>query len=181
MGRGPARGRWTRRGRGAVPRGLGHAGTERPSLSGAPPRRRARGARPAFREGGGPSRRCAASGSRARPWGRHFTGRAVRGPTIRAMHPRLAEIAATREETRAAVVRAVEHLSPEDAARRPGPEAWSVDEILTHLSLVEPGVAKRIAKSVRLAREAGLARETSDASVLGSLDGAAFETLRVKQ
>ena len=97
------------------------------------------------------------------------------------MHPRLAEIAATLEETRAAVVRAVEHLSPEDAARRPGPEAWSVDEILTHLSLVEPGVAKRIAKSVRLAREAGLARETSDASVLGSLDGAAFEILRVKQ
>lgn len=97
------------------------------------------------------------------------------------MHPRLAEIAEFLEETRAAVVRAVEHLSPEDAARRPGPEAWSVDEILTHLSLVEPGVAKRIAKSVRLAREAGLARETSDASVLGSLDGAAFEILRVKQ
>src|SRR5450756_362418 len=78
MDRGPARGRWTRRGRGAVPRGLGHAGTERPSLSGAPPRRHARGARPAFREGGGPSRRCAASESRARPLGAHLTGRAMR-------------------------------------------------------------------------------------------------------
>ena len=97
------------------------------------------------------------------------------------MHPRLAEIATYLEETRAAVVRAVEHLSPEDAARRPGPEAWSVDEILTHLSLVEPGVAKRIAKSVGKAKGEGLERETSVASVLGSLDGAAFEILREKQ
>ena len=97
------------------------------------------------------------------------------------MHPRLAEIAATLDETRAAVVRAVEHLSPEDAARRPGPEAWSVNEILTHLSLVEPGVAKRIAKSVGKAKGEGLERETSVASVLGSLDDAAFEILREKQ
>lgn len=97
------------------------------------------------------------------------------------MHPRLAEIAATLDETRAAVVRAVAPLSPEDAARRPGPEAWSVDEILTHLSLVEPGVAKRIAKSVGKAKGEGLERETSVASVLGSLDGAAMETLREKQ
>ncbi|MGZ5381662.1 MAG: DinB family protein, partial [Thermoanaerobaculia bacterium] len=83
------------------------------------------------------------------------------------MHPRLAEIAATLDETRAAVVRAVAPLSAEDAARRPGPEAWSVDEILTHLSLVEPGVAKRIAKSVGKAKGEGLERETSVSSVLG--------------
>ena len=108
-------------------------------------------------------------------------GAAPRSSTIRALHPRLAEIATYLEETRAAVVRAVEHLSPEDAARRPGPEAWSVDEILTHLSLVEPGVAKRIAKSVGKAKGEGLERETSVASVLGSLDGAAFEILREKQ
>lgn len=97
------------------------------------------------------------------------------------MHPRLAEIAEFLEEARAAVVRAVEHLSPEDAARRPGPGAWSVDEILTHLSLVEPGVAKRIAKSVGLAKGEGLLRETSIESVMRSLDGAALEALRRKQ
>lgn len=97
------------------------------------------------------------------------------------MHPRLAEIAAYLEETRAAVVRAVENLSPEDAARRPEADAWSVDEILTHLSLVEPGVAKRIAKSVGLAKGEGLLRETSVESVMRSLDGVALEALRKKQ
>ncbi len=95
------------------------------------------------------------------------------------MHPRMAEIAAYLDETRAAIVRAVTPLSPEDAARRPSLEAWSVDEILTHLSLVEPGVAKRVAKSVGKAKGEGLERETSVASVLGSLDG--LERLNEKQ
>jgi len=97
------------------------------------------------------------------------------------MHPRLAKIAATLDETRAAILRAAERLSPEDAARRPEANAWSVDEILTHLSLVEPGVAKRIAKSVGKAKAEGLERETSVASVLRSLDGDALETLNTKQ
>jgi DinB superfamily len=97
------------------------------------------------------------------------------------MHPRLTEIALFLDETRAAVVRAVAPLSPEEAARRPSPGAWSVDEILTHLSLVEPGVAKRIAKSVGKAKGEGLARETSVASVLGSLDGPALDRLNEKQ
>jgi hypothetical protein len=93
----------------------------------------------------------------------------------------MAEIAASLDETRAAVVRVVAPLSPEDAARRPGLEAWSVDEILTHLSLVEPGVAKRIAKSVGKAKGEGLERETSVASVLGSLDGPPLDKLNEKQ
>ncbi len=97
------------------------------------------------------------------------------------MHPRMAEIAAYLDETRGAIVRAVESLSPEDAARRPSPEAWSVDEILTHLSLVEPGVAKRVAKSVGKAKGEGLERETADASVLGSLEGPALDRLNEKQ
>jgi hypothetical protein len=97
------------------------------------------------------------------------------------MHPRLAEIAVFLDETRAAVVHAVEGLSPEAAARRPAPDAWSVDEILTHLSLVEPGVAKRIAKSVGKAKGEGLERESSEASVLRSLEGPALDTLNTKQ
>ena len=97
------------------------------------------------------------------------------------MHPRLEEIAAWLEETRAAVVRAVAGLSPEDAARRPEADAWSADEILTHLSLVEPGVAKRIAKSVGQAKAEGLLRETSDTSVMRSLEDARFDRVRQKQ
>ena len=93
----------------------------------------------------------------------------------------MAELAAYLDETREAVVRAVASLSPEDSARRPAPDAWSVDEILTHLSLVEPGVAKRIAKSVGKAKGEGLERETSVSSVLGSLDGPALDRLNEKQ
>ena len=93
----------------------------------------------------------------------------------------MAEIATYLDETRAAIVRAVTPLSPEEAARRPSPEAWSVCEILTHLSLVEPGVAKRVAKSVGRAKGEGLERETSDSSVLGSLDGAGLEKLNERQ
>ncbi len=93
----------------------------------------------------------------------------------------MAEIDEYLTETRAAIVRAVAPLSPEDAARRPSPGAWSVDEILTHLSLVEPGVAKRIAKSVGRAKGEGLERETSVTSVLGSLDGPALDRLNEPQ
>jgi hypothetical protein len=97
------------------------------------------------------------------------------------MHPRLEEIATFLEETRAAVVHAVAHLSPEDAARRPEAGVWSVNEILTHLSLVEPGVAKRIAKSVGQAKGEGLVHETSEESVMHSLDGPSFSLVRAKQ
>jgi uncharacterized damage-inducible protein DinB len=93
----------------------------------------------------------------------------------------MAEIAAFLDETRAAILRAVEPLSPEEAARRPSPGAWSVDEILTHLSLVEPGVAKRIAKSVGKAKGDGLERETSVAPILGCLDGPALDRINEKQ
>src|SRR5512143_151798 len=93
----------------------------------------------------------------------------------------MAEIAAFLDETRAAVIRAVAPLSPEEAARRPSPGAWSVDEILTHLSLVEPGVAKRVAKSVGRAKGEGLERETSVAPILGCLDGPALDRLNEKQ
>ena len=93
----------------------------------------------------------------------------------------MAEIGEFLDETRAAIVRVVAPLSPEESARRPSPGAWSVDEILTHLSLVEPGVAKRIVKSVGKAKGEGLERETSVSSVLGSLDGPALDRLNEAQ
>jgi uncharacterized damage-inducible protein DinB len=97
------------------------------------------------------------------------------------VHARLAGIAAFLEDTRTRVVTAAQALTPENSARRPAPGAWSADEILTHLSLVEPGVAKRIVKSVGRAREAGLGREASVASVLHLLDERRIETTEVKQ
>jgi hypothetical protein len=96
------------------------------------------------------------------------------------MHPRLAGISAFLEDTRSRIVVSTLSLEPEDSARRPSPGAWSADEILTHLGLVEPGVAKRIAKSVRLAKEAGLALETSEEPVLHLLDGRRIETGEAK-
>ena len=96
------------------------------------------------------------------------------------MHPRLTGIAAFLDDTRSRVVASAITLAPEDSARRPSADTWSADEILTHLGLVEPGVAKRVAKSVRLAKEAGLARETSEEPVLHLLDGRRIETGEAK-
>jgi uncharacterized damage-inducible protein DinB len=86
------------------------------------------------------------------------------------VNARLAGISAFLEDSRSRLVAAAAALRPEDTARRPLPDAWSVDEILTHLGLVEPGVAKLVAKSVRLSKASGLARETSEEPVLHLLD-----------
>ncbi|MGA7992782.1 MAG: DinB family protein [Thermoanaerobaculia bacterium] len=91
------------------------------------------------------------------------------------MHPRLAGIASFLEDSRSRVVSAARAVAPENSARRPPGGGWSVDEILTHLALVEPGVAKLVEKSVRRARESGLPRETSEEPVLHLLDGRPIE------
>jgi uncharacterized damage-inducible protein DinB len=96
------------------------------------------------------------------------------------MHPRLAGIAAFLGDSRARIVTAARAIAPEDSARRPPDGGWSVDEILTHLALVEPGIARLVAKSVGRARAAGLARETSEEPVLGVLDGRPIERVETR-
>lgn len=96
------------------------------------------------------------------------------------MHPRLSGIAAFLSDSRARLVAGALAVAPEDSARRPAPDAWSADEILTHLGLVEPGIAKLVGKSVRVARENGLSRETSDEPVLHLLDDRRIEAAETR-
>ncbi len=49
------------------------------------------------------------------------------------MHPHLAEVFALLDQSRAALRAAVATVEPGVRARRPGPDGWSVNEILEHL------------------------------------------------
>jgi hypothetical protein len=55
---------------------------------------------------------------------------------------------------------------------RPAPDRWSVAEVLEHLSLVESGIARLIAKRSADARAAGLEAETETRTVLYTLASA---------
>lgn len=46
------------------------------------------------------------------------------------------------DSERAALMANVARLSEEDRARRPGPDRWSVAEVLEHLAVVEKGIVK---------------------------------------
>ena len=56
-------------------------------------------------------------------------------------------------------------------AERPVPDRWSAAELLEHLSRVESGCARVIAKRAAGARQSGIAVEGERGSMLGALDG----------
>jgi hypothetical protein len=72
------------------------------------------------------------------------------------MTPKLAEIAAVLTQTRAALLDAVAGLSQQDLERRPGPDDWSVGEILHHLLLTETSIARLAVRQLDRAFAAGL-------------------------
>lgn len=86
------------------------------------------------------------------------------------MHRRLAEIADYLDVSRARLLDTAERVHPSFAAIRPHTGAWSVAEILAHLAMVESWVARLISRSTLLGKEQGVGLETSEESVLSSLD-----------
>lgn len=90
------------------------------------------------------------------------------------MQKRLTEVIDCLDVTRARLLESVDHVNPAFAEIRPRGNAWSVAEILTHLALVEAGVAKLVARSVLWGKEKGIGPETSEESLLSSLDGSAL-------
>ncbi len=75
------------------------------------------------------------------------------------MHPHLAEVFALLDESRAALRAAAATVDPEMRARRPGPDRWSVNEILEHLALVERAFDVTVGEAIAKARAAGLTNE----------------------
>lgn len=86
------------------------------------------------------------------------------------MRKRLAEVVTCLDANRDALMATVANAGGAFASVRPRNDAWSVAEILTHLAIVEAGVARLVSSSVRWALSNDVAAEVSDESVLGSLD-----------
>ena len=88
-------------------------------------------------------------------------------PEIR---PRLAELLAYMDETRAMLMQTAIQVNPAFASVRPRSGAWSAAENLAHLAKVEEGVARLVERSVQWARSHGIGPEQSDESIMASLD-----------
>lgn len=86
------------------------------------------------------------------------------------MHARLAETMEYVEDKRKELIRSFEGVREDRLTRRTSGDAWSVAEIVDHLSIVEAGIARLITKRAARAREAGLGEEQSTESVLASFD-----------
>jgi hypothetical protein len=86
------------------------------------------------------------------------------------VHKRLVEVIGCLEMSRVGLLNSVAHVNPSFAEIRPRDGTWSVAEVLTHLALVEAGVAKLVARSVLWGEEKGVGPETSEDSVLSSVD-----------
>ena len=86
------------------------------------------------------------------------------------MHARLAETMDYVEEKRKELLQSFAGAPSSRLSQRVVKDSWSVAEILDHLRMVESGVARLITKRVGQAREAGLGKEKSTASVMPSFD-----------
>ena len=87
-----------------------------------------------------------------------------------ALHPRIEELIEHLQETRAALLDAVQRVAPGRRDARAGDGRWTVGEVLDHVSRVEAGYARLLAKRVSDGRAKGLAQETETSSILGSVE-----------
>jgi hypothetical protein len=83
---------------------------------------------------------------------------------------RLSEVIDFLDVSRGRLLETVANVHPSFAAIRPRGGAWSVSEIVNHLAMVEGSVAKMVARSVLWGRENGIGPETSDESIMSTLD-----------
>ena len=86
-----------------------------------------------------------------------------------ALHPRIEELLEHLEETRGALLDAVQRVPRERRGARPGDGRWTVGEVLDHVSRVEAGYTRLLTKRVSDGRAKGLARETETSSILDTV------------
>jgi uncharacterized damage-inducible protein DinB len=86
------------------------------------------------------------------------------------MHPRLEEVLDYLDSQRAALSEAVELVPTELRDQQPGPDRWSVAQVLQHLIIIEKRIGMGLTKWVADARAAGLRPELETSSVLNSVD-----------
>jgi hypothetical protein len=86
------------------------------------------------------------------------------------MHPRLEEVLNYLDLQRAALSEAVELVPAELRDQPPGPDRWSVAQVLQHLVIIEKRIGMGMTKWVGDAVAGGLGPELDTSSVLNSLD-----------
>ena len=84
--------------------------------------------------------------------------------------PKVIELFEYMDTTRAALFQLARSMNPSFAKIRPKSGAWSAAEILAHLALVEQSVVRVMTKSVGEARASSIGPDTSDESIIRSLD-----------
>ena len=75
------------------------------------------------------------------------------------MHQHLIDVLARLDGSRAALGAAVDSVPAPLRQQRPGPDRWSVAEVLEHVSIVERIFTGRVAEAIDAARAAGLVIE----------------------
>jgi len=72
------------------------------------------------------------------------------------MHPRTEELLHELDESRGVLRAAVDSVPPSLHQTRPGPDRWSVAEVLEHLSRVEDGLTRLLASKLAEAKMTGM-------------------------
>lgn len=85
------------------------------------------------------------------------------------MHPRMEEVINYLDRERAALREAVERVPAELRDKQPGPDRWSVAQVLQHLGIIERRVAIGMSKWVGDAHQDAVGPETDTSSVMNSL------------
>lgn len=86
------------------------------------------------------------------------------------MHPIISELFAYIDSERAALRATLDAIPAAERNIRPAPGRWSVCDVLEHLSIVENGAGRIIARRIAEAKASGLGPETGDTSIIPTLD-----------
>src|SRR5260370_40990781 len=85
------------------------------------------------------------------------------------MHPRIEEVLNYLDTERGALREAVELVSPEFRDQAPGPDRWSVAQVLQHLAIIEKRIAMGMTKWIGGARAGGLGPEIGTSWIMDRL------------
>jgi uncharacterized damage-inducible protein DinB len=86
------------------------------------------------------------------------------------MHPRTTEVLNYLEAQHAVLEQTIAAIPPAYHAKRPGPERWSIAEVLAHVAIVEHFIVRLLRAKLDAARAAGLGPERDTSPVVRTFD-----------
>lgn len=85
------------------------------------------------------------------------------------MHPRVEEVLSYLDARRNDLQAAVDVVPPDLRNQQPGPDRWSIAQVLDHLTMIDRRVSIGLKKWIRDAQAAGIGYEGETSSVLNSV------------